>query len=258
MGVIAIDWSGAKRPKNKIWIAEASNGSLSRLEPVASREQALEQVVEQLARDSRTIVGLDFAFSMPAWFLYSLGVSSALELWKVAAEKGEGWLQECASPFWGRPGKRKPELQAHYRITEASLPGVNGITPRSCFQIGGAGAVGTGSIRGMPFLLKMRQAGFAIWPFDPPSSRIVVEIYPRILTGPVKKNSPECRAEYLNRYWPDLPPTLRRSAMNSEDAFDAAVSASVMQRHLDEFESLPVLDDSFILEGQIWTPQPQA
>lgn len=50
MGVIAIDWSGAKRPKNKIWIAEANNGSLSRLDPVASREQALEQVVEQLAR----------------------------------------------------------------------------------------------------------------------------------------------------------------------------------------------------------------
>ena len=254
MAVIAIDWSGAKRPKNKIWIAEANNGSLSRLEPVASREQALKQVIEQLARDSRTIVGLDFAFSMPAWFLGSLGVLSVLELWKVVAEKEEGWLQECASPFWGRPGKRKPELQAHYRITEASLPGVNGITPRSCFQIGGAGAVGTGSIRGMPFLLKMRQAGFAIWPFDAPSSRIVVEIYPRILTGPVKKNSLQCRAEYLNRYWPDLPSKLRKTAANSEDAFDAAVSALVMQRHLDEFGSLPLLDDSFILEGQIWTP----
>jgi hypothetical protein len=103
MGVIAIDWSGAKRPKNKICIAEANNGSLSLLEPMASREQALKQVLEQLALDSRTIVGLDFAFSMPAWFLYSLGVSSVLELWKVVTDKGEGWLQECASPFWGRP-----------------------------------------------------------------------------------------------------------------------------------------------------------
>jgi hypothetical protein len=47
--------------------------------------------------------------------------------------------------------------------------------------------------------------------------------------------------------------------MDSEDAFDAAVSALVMQQHLDEFESLPLLDDdSFILEGQIWTPHSAA
>lgn len=31
----------------------------------------------------------------------------------------------------------------------------------------------------MPQLLRLREAGFAIWPFDPPGPRTVVELYPR-------------------------------------------------------------------------------
>ena len=38
------------------------------------------------------------------------------------------------------------------------------VRPKSTFQIGGAGAVGTGSLRGMPHLLTLREAGCAVWP----------------------------------------------------------------------------------------------
>lgn len=52
------------------------------------------------------------------------------------------------------------------RRTDRERPAVGGIRPTSGFQIGGAGAVGTGAVRGMPMLARLRAAGFAIWPFD--------------------------------------------------------------------------------------------
>src|SRR6202012_1913196 len=42
---------------------------------------------------------------------------------------------------------------------------MKGITAKSPFQIGGSGSVGTGSLRAMPALLRLREAGFRVWPF---------------------------------------------------------------------------------------------
>ena len=78
------------------------------------------------------------------------------------------------------------------------------------FQIGGAGAVGTGSIRGMPHLLTLADSGFTIWPFVSGGLPTVVEIYPRALTGPVNKGShgissnarPAPRTRSMQRYRP--------------------------------------------------------
>lgn len=83
---------------------------------------------------------------------------------------------------------------------------------------------------------------------------MIVEIYPRILTGPVVKSSLKARADYLNQHWPDLCPAFTKLATQSDDAFDAAVSALVMERHVDEFEQLTAMDPLFEIEGQIWTP----
>ncbi len=93
---------------------------------------------------------------------------------------------------------------------------------RSVFQIGGAGSVGTGSIRGMPYLPVLRVAGMAVWPFDdwPSDGRpVVTEVWPRSFIGPVVKSSPADRA----RFWGS-----RRFAdevCGSPDAFDAACAA---------------------------------
>src|SRR5947207_2673911 len=82
---------------------------------------------------------------------------------------------------------RRPTLEEHLRRTDRDVPGIGGIRPKSVFQIGGAGAVGTGSIRGMSLLKRLSDAGFAVWPFDSAQFPLVVEIYPRLLTGSVKK-----------------------------------------------------------------------
>jgi hypothetical protein len=81
----------------------------------------------------------------------------------------------------------------------------------------------------------------------------VVEIYPRLLTGPVIKSRREARLTYLERF-PDLSPDHRATAASCEDAFDAAVSALVMAANLNP-DLLPVVSDvEMRQEGVIWHP----
>ncbi len=252
---MAIDWSGARRPARKLWLAEAHGGHLRRVDCLKSREAAAQEVIRFCEQAPNAIVGLDFAFSMPAWFLKQRQISAAFEFWELVQAEGERWLRECSSPFWGRPGKCKPPRLEWFRSTEKEVGAVQGISPKSCFQIGGAGAVGTGSIRGMPMLRCLRKAGISIWPFDPPTLPIVVEIYPRLLTGAVKKSSADARGDYLAQKGYDLPPALRAKVVQSEDAFDAAVSSLMLDRHRAQLERLPFpLDGTHRLEGAIWAP----
>ena len=176
------------------------------------------------------VVGVDCCFSFPAWFLEEHGCATVFEFWaKVAAGKGEEWLhRECGDGrFWGvagsaRTGKRPAEfcgegLRRMMRSTDYEnkiavreeggdaerAAKMFGITPKSPFQIGGSGSVGTGSLRAMPWLMKLREAGFRVWPFessffgkDRPQP-LLVEMYTRLLTGPVKKSNAAARLAYL-------------------------------------------------------------
>jgi len=128
--------------------------------------------------------------------------------------------------------------------------------PKSVFQVGGAGSVGTGSIRGMPALRRLRQGGFGIWPFDDAAGSFVMEIYPRILTGPGPKSSWKWRSGYLDALgWPVDPAQRERSA-STEDAFDATVSAFRMWQHAEELEDLEsARDGTDLIEGRIWSPK---
>lgn len=252
--VIAVDWSGAAKNAGKIWLAEAANGAVVRLESLASRDAVTVWLIDEAKRDPRMAVGLDFAFSMPAWFVERCGAATAHDLWRVVEEHGERWLAECPQPFWGRKGTRKPAGIELFRRNEGELPAVAGIRPKSVFQVAGAGAVGTGSLRGMPVLRRLHHAGFRIWPFDPPGWPRVVEIYPRLFTGPVRKSDPNARREHLRRY-DGLVPEQRAAAEHSEDAFDAAVSALEMSRQAGELAALPDASDEVErVEGAIWKP----
>jgi NTP pyrophosphatase (non-canonical NTP hydrolase) len=253
---IAVDWSGKiQGGSDTIWVAEVHDGELVTLENGRSRDAVTNYLIEATRRDPKTVLGLDFAFAFPAWFARERRASDISELWRQVARDGESWLRECPAPFWGRPGVGKPSISEHFRQTERSLRRRTGNQPKSVFQIGGAGSVGVGSIRGMPHLLRMREAGLSIWPFDPPTLPFAIEIYPRVLTGPVVKSSPGARTAYLAEIWPSLRGELRETAASTEDAFDAAVSALVMWRHADALGSLPTIADvCTLIEGEIWAP----
>ncbi|MEO7962476.1 MAG: hypothetical protein ABIT38_01050 [Gemmatimonadaceae bacterium] len=253
---IAVDWSGAKEGAEKsIWLAEVISGHVERLEGDRDREELADFLIAERAHDPDLVVGLDFAFSLPRWFLDERAMASAVDLWDLAVTEGESWLLSCEPPFWGRPGKTRPIMSAHFRRADSEVPPVAGIRPKSVFQIGGAGAVGTGSLRGMPILRRLRQAGFSIWPFDEPGSSIVVEIYPRLLTGPVAKSSASARRAYLIEHYPQLDLDDLQKCEASDDAFDALVSALMMDRHYGELRALPrARDEQDLKEGRIWFP----
>lgn len=245
---VAVDWSGrATGERPHLWLAEVAGagGGPGRLWN-ASRAQAADALLALAGED--VVIGLDFSFSMPAWFLHEQCIKSVDDLWRDGARL-ERWLADCAPPFWGKPGRRRPSAPGDrdpLRVTEraAGRP-----QPKSVFQIGGAGSVGTGSLRGFPLLDRLRRAGFSIWPFDPPTRPLVVEVWPRHHTvPPIVKSQAAARAAYSG-----IPPNWRPLTDATENAFDAAVAALGMAARAHEFTLLPHITDPTIgLEGWIW------
>jgi hypothetical protein len=257
VSVFAVDWSGRRTGEHRyLWTAEAADGELLGLTSGRTRAQLTADLVARSGQTPGPVVGFDFSFSLPAWFLDRRGFAGAPELWAAATREGEEWLRECAPPFWGRPGRPRPELPQHLRVTEDRIAAVGGIRPKSTFQVGGAGSVGTGSLRGFPVLARLRAAGFAIWPIDVPApAPVAVEIYPRLLTGAVVKSDLHVRRAHLEERHPGIAPDLRELAVASEDAFDAAVSALVMSLHEDDLRALPAVEDPVLRrEGCVWGP----
>jgi len=259
--ILAIDWSGRRTgERHAIWLAEARDGIIERLECGRTRDEVARHVIELADEDPALAVGFDFSFSLPAWFLAERGLPSADALWDEAARTGETWLAACAPPFWGRAGVPRPDLPSRFRTTEAALPSIGGTRVKSTFQVGGAGSVGTGSIRGFPVLARLRAAGFRIWPFhDDPQMPVAVEVYPRVFTGPVVKSRADARREFLDDHAPEIDEQFRTLAAASEDAFDALFSARAMSRASAELAALPAVDDAIArLEGLVWVPEAQS
>jgi hypothetical protein len=253
--VIAVDWSGARHgERRKIWLASARAGRVERLESGRTRAEVVEELCALARTTSALVVGLDFAFAFPAWFAREHGCSDARSLWELVARAGEGWLATSPAPFWGKPGRKRPEhAGSRWRRTESDALPQRGVQPKSVFQIGGAGAVGTGSVRGMPFLGALADAGFSIWPFDAARLPLVVEIYPRYLTGPVTKSSAAARNVWLANRAADQERELVQRAASCEDAFDAFASALAMSAACASFRDLePARDELDRLEGRIW------
>jgi len=69
----------------------------------------------------------------------------------------------------------------------------------------------------------------------------------------VVKNPEKHRSLYLKRL-SALPTDIISRTVASEDAFDALVSALVMDAHIDEIRSLGAGDALARLEGEIWIP----
>jgi hypothetical protein len=263
---MAIDWSGRSGPDQRraLWLAEAVDGELVRLEGGRTRAELVELLIAEADRDPDLIVGLDFAFSLPAWYLQQRQLTPR-QLWALLADEAltptmrqlglTRWMNRPELPFWitGEAHARLTPGQM-FRRTEQEVR-VPGVQPKSVFQLVGAGQVGRGSLYGMGALHRLASAGFRIWPFDLSGLPLVVEIFPRVLTGPVRKNSPSERERYLGTV--PMRPDLGRLAAASEDAFDAAVSALVMAARVEELRALPAAP-GYEVEGEIWRPRDPA
>ena len=253
--VFAVDWSGSKSPtdiKKKIWLAEADEHGLRILKSgFESREKVAEYLESEAEKAPDFVVGLDFAFSFPSWFVEREGKDSAASFWRHVESLDSRWLEKpIQEPFYT---KGKGPSEGPHRVTEKQAgQRIPGQSPDNVFHLVGAKQVGPGSVRGMPILKRLQDTGFSIWPFDPPKLPCVVEIYPRLFYGNLKKNRTRDRLDYLEPL--PIPDKYHRAAATcSDDAFDAAVSALEMFKRREEFGQLrQTLDPIEKIEGCIW------
>ena len=259
------------------------------LEAGRTRAELTAWLIAQAAETPAMVVGIDCCFSYPAWFLAEHGCATVFDFWRhVAGGEGERWLGEsCAMHerdprFWGKPHRRPlmfsgdglPKMMRRTdmenKIEQALAGGdperaarMKGIQPKSPFQIGGSGSVGTGSLRAMPWLLRLHQGGFRVWPFEAArrDTPLLVEMYTRLLTGAVKKSNAAARHSYLSARRKSDPPysgltrAVLAKAESSEDAFDALVCCIEMVRHREEFAGLKATRNAVLrLEGITWRP----
>lgn len=253
---IGIDWSGAKttsQQRRKIWVAEADveTKEIVRLESRMTREEVVDALLERT--DEPIVVGFDFAFSAPAWWLAELGCAAASGLWERSEREAASWLEPTA-PFWAKKGTMNRALGGRPCRRQCEPD-----SAESVFKLVGPRQVGRGSIRGWPLLRKMQENGFSIWPFDAVHLPMVIEIFPRALMGlSVKKTDKESRCQYLAGPDFKMPRAIRDSAVSTDDAFDATVSAMALARHVSD-----LIDNRFTpreidrVEGKIWVPDPK-
>ena len=194
---VAVDWSGARGVRHKgIAVAVAEAGAAApRLVPPPHRSGwAREEVAGWLETlPGKVLAGFDFSFAPP--FVdanaYLPGLETATDapgFWRHVERMSDdpdygalGYLHGPARRhFWmgAADGPKAPFLR--FRQCELAFNAKGGGKAATVFDCVGAAQVAKASFAGMRVLNRLRR-GFAIWPFDAPRGRTVVEIYGRAM-----------------------------------------------------------------------------
>jgi molybdopterin molybdotransferase len=157
------------------------------------------------------LAGFDFPFATPDKFARAVtGVDDPLALWDWFAgavedgPEGNNRFDVAArlnrmfpgvGPFWGNGLKRDIDdlpRKGNARDFRWS-PEKRGVEARAkgvfeCWQLSGAGSVGSQMILGMPVLSRLRRRfGAAVWPWDAaPAPVTLVEIWPSLIADAVR------------------------------------------------------------------------
>ena len=229
--VVVVDWSANSTPKtgrDSIWLARHdADGTTSTLN-VPTRAQAVEILFRLLTLDaSRTLLAVDFSLGFPTGTAAAVGCAHATwaGMWAlltsmvdddprnrnnrfdVARELNRRTTPD-AGPFWGCPPSKVSSVLTttkvptgglpEWRLTEAALRSA-GHRPFSCWQLLGAGAVGSQTLLGIPALRRLVSRLEAdghpthVWPFttgarrpDPaPGTTVVAEVWPSLVEVPL-------------------------------------------------------------------------
>ena len=286
---IGIDWSGAAGEYQAgIQVADIDiDGKRLRLLPPPrgshwSRERVLDFITS--ATDRRTLVGFDFAFSLP-WNrdLEALpacfgALAGARALWAFIDDfcnatpflhAGPIWHSQ-ESPFrpfikfWSRVSQYQGDLfnGGQLRRTEIAAQ-ASRLRPKSVYRLAGH-QVGAGSFAGMRLLNRIAHASsedIAIWPFDEIETAkvVIAEIYPTAFYRLASHTRPAPRQVKLGAHAATAIDTLKffdaryeERIPNSIDAIDALISAAAMMRLSQSPALLPSFDDPEISSNEGW------
>lgn len=221
---VVVDWSASATPntgRDSIWVADLGAAGSPALHNPSTRAQAasiLEELTTGAGRD-RVLIGLDAGLGYPSGTadLFGLAGSPWAAMWGAVTERmvdddrNRNNRFEVASafnllafdrsggdargPFWGCPsdrfgetlGRTKPSSfpLAEYREVEQRLRST-GRHPKSCWQLLGAGSVGSQTLTLLPILHRLLDR-VDVWPFttglrlpDGDQRVVVAEIWPKM------------------------------------------------------------------------------
>lgn len=194
---VAVDWSGARGTRHRgiaVAVATAGDAAPTLVPPPSPQGWARAEVADWLeAQPGALLAGFDFSFAPPyvARGHYLPGIDTADNgpgFWRHVnrhsndADLGAvSFMSGAARPhFWmgAADGPKAPFL--HFRVCEQMFNAAGGGKASTVFDCVGAAQVAKASFAGMRLLHRLRE-GFAIWPFDPPGTRTIVEIYTRAM-----------------------------------------------------------------------------
>ena len=286
---IGIDWSGAAGEYQAgIQVAAIDTGTkrLQLIRPPGGSHWSRQSVLDYItsATDHRTLVGFDFAFSLP-WNrdLESLpacfgALEGAYQLWAFIDDfcndvpflHASPIWQSRESPFrpfikfWSRADQYQGDLfnGGQLRRTETAAQ-ASGLRPKSVYRLAGH-QVGAGSFAGMRLLNRIARAqskDIAIWPFDEIETAkvVIAEIYPTAFYRLADHTRPTPRQIKVGAHVATAVDVLKffdaryeERLPDSIDAIDALISAAAMMRLSQSPALLPSFDDYEISGNEGW------
>lgn len=194
---VGIDWSGARGVRHRgiaVAVAETGEAAPVLVAPPSPAGWARSEVAAWLeALPGQVLAGFDFSFAPPfvargAYLPGLLTAEDAPGFWAHVDALSDdedygaaGFMAGAARPhFWmGAADGAKADF-LHFRVCEQWFNAGGGGKASTVFDCVGAAQVAKASFAGMRVLNRLR-GSFAVWPFDPPGGRTVVEIYGRAM-----------------------------------------------------------------------------
>ena len=255
---VAIDWSGAKGPRQKgiaLAIADASGGPPVLVEHRWSRDDVLGLLRDELP-DS-TLVGLDLGIALPHFDCgdYFPGLSEtpqdAPSLWQMIDRIAGDESNLGANTFVAHRDLRAyfrdgADTGAHFgcdgashgrgrfRVTEQAQAAM-GCKPYSNFNLVGAAQVGKSSLTGMRMLHHLR-GHLPVWPVDPlpHEGSVLGEIYTSLAALEAGRSAAKAKMrsyEALNEALAALDsPPVERTGDVDDHATDALLTAAWLRK----------------------------
>ena len=257
---LAIDWSGAKGPRQKgiaLGLAHADGGPPVLVDPGRgwSREDVLALLREDLPGD--TLVGLDLGIALPfadcgAYFpRRDVLLPDAPALWaliddicaKDANLGAQGFVDHPEFAPYFRNGSDTGihfgcdgagHGRGRFRVTETAQAAM-GCKPYSNFNLVGAAQVGKSSLTGMRMLHRLR-GRLPVWPVDrlPEKGSAVVEIYTSLAALEAGRSASRAKMrthEALNEALSALGcPSVRGNGPIDDHSSDALLTAAWLRK----------------------------
>lgn len=290
--IVMVDWSGgndrgAAPKKDAIWAAANRDGKVADPVYLRNRQVAEAWLTDLLTTEReagrRVMVGFDFPFGYPAGFASALtGSDNPIDLWHWFEERVHDTPQDNnrfelagqinralghgRGPFWFTPNARDVEgLPPNKQDYENPFPErrqseMQARGAFTCWQMGGAGAVGGQVFTGLPVLARLRRAfDAAVWPFDALDRDVVlVEIWPSLTVGPAPEGmiKDAWQVQEVARQIAALPPDRLTGILDVTAPEEGWIFGLGFE---DELTAPPLRNDCFALPpGVHWTPVGEA